>query len=229
MKLRNFSTYDEMSAEAAEAAGKLIGESLDSVKKFTIALSGGISPVGFYQSLARLDMDWSRVCFFLVDERKVRLDHEASNYNMIRNNLFLKIDVPEKNIYPVNVSYRKAEDCALDYEERVKAFCNRPDVIFDLIILGIGPDGHTASLFPGRPELNEKDRLVISTNAPVRFSVKERITLTLPVINRARNRFFIVSGESKASVVKGVMKGYDIYPASLVNKDSTIFTDFKIN
>jgi len=228
MKLLAYNTYDEMSSAALEAVQLLIEKSKHSINKFTIALSGGSSPAGFYQKLAGIKTDWSRICFFMVDERKVSFINSDSNFNMVRSSLLSEIDIPEKNIIPVNVSYHKPEDCALAYEERIKAFFNEAHVIFDLMILGIGPDGHTASLFPGREELNEKERLVISVCAPKKFRVKDRITVTLPVINNARHRFFIVSGKEKTSVVEGVLTGDPLYPASLVNKDSSIFTDFKI-
>ncbi len=228
MKLLAYNTYDEMSSAALEAVQLLIEKSKHSINKFTIALSGGSSPAGFYRKLAGIKTDWSRICFFMVDERKVSFINSDSNFNMIRSTLLSGIDIPEKNIIPVNVSYHKPGDCALAYEEKIKAFFNEAHVVFDLMILGIGPDGHTASLFPGREELNEKERLVIPVTAPTRFRVKDRITLTLPVINNARHRFFIVSGKEKASMVEGVLKGDPLYPASLINKDSSIFTDFKI-
>ncbi len=221
-------TYEEMSTEAAAAVRKVIEKSKKSVKKITIALSGGNSPKGLYEKMAEMDADWSKICFFMVDERKVRHEHKESNYSMINALLFSRIDIPEKNIYPVNVSYRKVEDCALDYEEKIKNFFNNAPAVFDLVILGIGPDGHTASLFPGRSELGVTDRVVIPALAPDRFRIKERITMTLPVLNRAGKRIFVVSGEERSRIVKGVVKGYDIYPASLVNRESTIFTDFKV-
>ncbi len=228
MKVNSFETYEKMSRAAADAVLDTIKKSESSVKKFTIALSGGSSPRGLYRELSGADVDWSKICFFMVDERKIRHEHPDSNYRMISDELFSRIDIPEKNLFPVNVSYRKVEDSALDYEERIKNFFNNAPAVFDLMILGIGEDGHTASLFPGREELGEKKRIVIPTTAPDRFSIKERITMTLPVINMARSRMFVVSGEKKARVVDGVLKGCDLYPASLVNSDSTIFTDFKI-
>ena len=228
MKLQDYATYDEMSTNAVESVRMLLEGSKNSMQKFTIALSGGSSPTSFYKKLALLDVDWSRVCLFFVDERKVRPGNPESNFRMIEETLLSRITIPRKNICPVNVSYRKVEDCALSYEEKLKAFFNGAKVVFDLVLLGIGPDGHTASLFPGRSELKETKRLVIPSHAPARFKIRERITLTLPVINNARNRFFIVSGEAKASVIKGVLKGDQLYPASLVNKNSIVFTDFKI-
>ncbi len=228
MKLLDYAQYDEMSTSAAATIEKFMEKSKDSITKYTIALSGGNSPSGVYEKLSRIKTDWSRVCFFLVDERKVRPENAESNYRMIRERLFSKIDIPEKNVYPVNVSYRRVEDCALSYEETIKAFFNGAAVVFDLVVLGIGTDGHTASLFPGRAGLDEKNRIAIPARAPDRFKVRERITLTFPVINKARHRIFIVSGESKKSVVRGVLKGDSLYPASRVKDDSLVFTDFKI-
>ncbi len=228
MKLLDYTDYEEMSTSAAAVVQKFLEKSKDSIKKYTIALSGGNSPAGFYEKLALVDTNWSRVCFFIVDERKVRPENPESNYRMIREKLLSQITIPEKNIYPVNVSYRTVEDCALAYEEKIKAFFNGSQVVFDLVILGIGTDGHTASLFPGRPELEEKKRIAIPAHAPDRYKTRERVTLTFPVINRAQHRIFIVSGSSKSSVVKGVLKGDSLYPASRVKEDSLVFTDFKI-
>ncbi len=228
MKLLDHACYDEMSTAAVTKVWQLLEKSKESIEKFTIALSGGNSPSGFYEKLALLDADWSRICFFLVDERKVRPENPESNFRMIREKLLSRIDIPERNVFPVNVSYRKVEDCALAYEEKIKAFFNGAQVVFDLVILGIGTDGHTASLFPGRAELDEKSRIVIPSLAPERFKTKERITLTFPVLNSARNRFFIVSGKTKASVVKGVLQRDPLYPASRIKEDSLVFTDFKI-
>ena len=228
MKVIEKSSYDEMSRAAAEAVFKVIDSATKGVKKMTMALSGGNCPAGLYKRMAEFDVDWSRICFFMVDERKIRLEHQESNFRMINELLFSKIDIPKKNIYPVNVSYRKVEDSALEYEERIKTFFNNAPAVFDLVILGIGPDGHTASLFPGRKELAEKERIVIPALAPDRFVVKERVTMTLPVLNRASERIFVVSGEKRVLVLRGVVKGHDIYPASRVNRESTIFTDFKL-
>ncbi len=228
MKLIETGAYDEMSRAAAEAVYKVIDGATKGVKKMTIALSGGNSPAGLYERMAEFDVDWSRVCFFMVDERKIRLEHQESNFRMINEALFSKIDIPKKNIYPVNVSYRKVEDSALEYEERIKNFFNNAPAVFDLVILGIGPDGHTASLFPGRKELSEEKRIIIPAYAPDRFPVKERVTMTLPVLNQAKERIFVVSGEKRVLVLRGVIKGHDIYPASHVNRESTIITDFKV-
>ncbi len=228
MKVIENNSYDEMSRAAAESVLKVIEGAAKGVKKVTIALSGGNSPAGLYEMMSEFDVDWSRICFFMVDERKIRLEHKDSNFRMINELLFSRIDIPKKNVFPVNVSYRKVEDSALEYEERIKTFFNNAPAVFDLVILGIGPDGHTASLFPGRKELAEKERIVIPAYAPDRFVVKERITMTLPVLNRAKERIFVVSGEKRVLVLRGVVKGHEIYPASHVSRESTIFTDFKL-
>ncbi len=228
MKVIEKKSFEEMSREAADAVFNVIERSKNSIKKITIALSGGNSPVGLYEKMAEMQVDWNRICFFMVDERKIRHEHKDSNFRMITETLLSRIDIPEKNIFPVNVSYRKVEDSALEYEERIKNFFNNAPAVFDLVILGIGPDGHIGSLFPGRNELKEKDRIVIPTLAPDRFSIKERITLTLPVMNQAKNRIFVVSGKERAQILKGVIKEDSIYPASLVNRNSTIYTDFQL-
>lgn len=175
---------------------------------FSAALSGGETPVEFYQRLADSKdlLPWDKTYIFLADERFVPFEHQDSNYGMIRANLLENVAIPEKNIHPVTVDHN-AGLSAERYEKELKEFFRLGEgefPEFDLIILGIGEEGHTASLFPGIPALLETRRLV----AGVRLdrSRHDRVTLTLPVINHTRNIAFLVLGQSKARIVKKVLE-----------------------
>jgi len=186
---------------------------------FTVALSGGETPVEFYQRLADSKnlFPWSRTHIFLADERFVPFDHPDSNYGMIRKDLLARISLPPQNVHTIQI-YHTPEISAEKYEEDLRMFFNLekgnfPE--FDLIILGIGKDGHTASIFPGDTELLETNHLA---EAVYLDELKhDRVTLTLSVINRARQVIFLVSGEEKSEIMKEVLeKPESNLPASMV-------------
>ena len=175
---------------------------------FTIALSGGETPVEFYQRLAdsKNFFLWDGTRIFLADERVVPFEHPDSNYGMIRRDLLARIPLPPQNVHTIQI-YQTPEISAEKYEEDLRMFFNLekgnfPE--FDLIILGIGKDGHTASIFPGDTELLETKHLV---KAVYLDELKhDRVTLTLPVINRGRQVIFLVSGEEKSEIMKEVLE-----------------------
>ena len=191
---------------------------------FTVGLSGGKTPIAFYQKLAEWENKsfWKRTHVFLVDERFVSFEDEDSNYRMLRETLLGKIPIPQENIHPITTGKVSLEGSGMEYEKDLKSFFKLskgqfPN--FDLILLGIGEDGHTASLFPGSNALNERHRLT----AAVVLDEKrhDRITLTLPVINHAEHVIFFVIGANKAPVLKKIIVGDDqSLPASLVRPES---------
>jgi len=196
--------------------------SQEAIKKrgiFTVALSGGETPVEFYQRLAdsKNRLAWDKTHIFLADERFVPFDHPDSNYGTIRANLLENVAIPEKNIHPVTID-RNVEVSAKRYEEKLKKFFQlREEKLpeFDIIILGIGEDGHTASIFPGDSAPLETSHLSLAVHLDA--SQHDRVTLTLPVINRARNIAFLVLGQNKARIVKKVLeKPRNKLPASMV-------------
>lgn len=175
---------------------------------FTVALSGGESPVEFYQRLtdSKNSFPWGRTHIFLADERFVPFDEPDSNYGMIKEALLRHIAIPAGNIHSVHI-YKTPEISAKRYEEEIKTFFRlKEDKFpqFDLIILGIGEDGHTASLFPGDSALLETHRLTAAVHLD--NERHERVTLTLPVINHTRNIIFLVLGESKAEIIKQILE-----------------------
>jgi 6-phosphogluconolactonase len=174
---------------------------------FSAALSGGKTPVEFYKKLAvsKDILSWDKTCLFLVDERFVPPSHNESNYGLINEHLLRHVKIPDENMHRIQTEEITLEQSATNYEEDIRRFFridggSVPQ--FDLIMLGIGEDGHTASLFPGKSSLNERTRLAIPVTAE-KFP-GERVTLTLPVINNARKIIFLVSGGAKAKVMKEI-------------------------
>ena len=175
---------------------------------FTVALSGGETPVEFYQRLSdsKNSFPWGKTHIFLADERFVSFDEPDSNYGMIEEALLRHIAIPAENIHSVHI-YKTPEISAKRYEEEIKTFFRlKEDKFpqFDLIILGIGEEGHTASLFPGDSALLETHRLTAVVHLD--NERHERVTLTLPVINHVRNIIFLVLGESKAEIIREVLE-----------------------
>ena len=186
---------------------------------FTCVLSGGKTPIEFYGKLASFqDKDfWSKTHIFLADERFLGLKDRNSNFRMIRELLVKKIPIPQENIHPMLTDTKRTEESALRYEKNIKEFFELPADSFpqfDFVLLGIGEDGHTASLFPLTHQLKEQSRMVIAGRYPkVKF---ERISLTLPVLNNAGYVAFLVTGEKKAKIIKRVLNKEAIYPAAQV-------------
>lgn len=202
----------ENSDQIVESAIKKWTEIADNAIKqrgmFTVALSGGSTPVKLYKELSGTDLKWDKTHIFIVDERFVPFDHSDSNFRMINETLLSKIDILEQNIHPVPTEKDSPDESATSYENEMVSFFNLsssnvPE--FDLVLLGLGDDGHTASLFPGSSALAENDRLAVSVIPPDK-SGHERITITFPVINRSRNIFFLVTGSNKAKVAKDVLE-----------------------
>jgi 6-phosphogluconolactonase len=177
-------------------------------EKFAVALSGGTTPRRFYRMIGsppyREEIDWDRVHLFWVDERCVPKEHEASNFKLVFDALLSAVPIPGENIHPMRTG-EGPEHGAREYEEDLRAFFGRSrPPMFDLILLGMGDDGHTASLFPGSDSLHERSRLVV----PVYLGEprKDRITLTLSVLNQARHILFLVAGHSKAEMVRAILE-----------------------
>lgn len=209
-----------------QAADRFIGLARDGINergRFAVALSGGSTPRGLYALLGapeyRGEVAWSKVHLFWGDERSVPPDHADSNYRMVREVLLSQVDIPPEHVH--RMAGEKDESTAAgEYEALLRDFFqlaghNLPR--FDLILLGVGEDGHTASLFPGAGALNETERLV--TNTYVAKLDSERLTLTLPVLNNAAEILFLVTGESKKNVVAEILEarpGSPILPAARV-------------
>lgn len=187
---------------------------------FTVALSGGSTPKNLYLLLAgdetmRKAIPWERVHFFWGDERHVPPDHSESNYRMAHEALLSKIPLPAANVHRIKSENPDAHQAAAGYEQEIRKFFQLPDggiPRFDLVFLGLGSDGHTASLFPGTKALNEDRRLVVA-NWVGKFDTL-RITMTAPLLNEASEVIFLVAGDDKAAPLKSVLEG-DYEPMQL--------------
>lgn len=177
--------------------------------RFTVALSGGSTPKSLYSLLAtNASLPWDKVFFFFGDERHVPPENPESNYRMAMESLLSKIPVPPANVFRIPAENPDAAQAAASYERTLREFFQTPATGFpalDLVLLGMGPEGHTASLFPEGKALQEKSRWVVSDWVE-KFKT-DRITLTLPVLNNARTVMFLVSGRDKASTLKEALEG----------------------
>jgi len=193
--------------------------------RFAVALSGGSTPKLLHKRLGselqvRNRMPWDNIHFFWGDERHVPPDDPQSNYRMARETLFDAAPVPAQNIHRVPAEEPDAALCAEKYERELFAFFElKPGQMprFDCIMLGIGSDGHTASLFPGTDALQEKKRLVVANW--VEKLQTHRITMTAPVLNNAAMVIFLVSGREKAEALKDILEGDhrpELLPAQLI-------------
>ena len=189
--------------------------------RFTVALSGGSTPKSLYSLLAEKygNFTWNRTFVFFGDERHVAPDHADSNYRMVKESLLEKIDIPAENIFRVKAEDPDAGAAALDYANQMRKFFALPTSEFprfDLILLGMGPDGHTASLFPDSEGLKEQSRWVMA-NWVEKFKT-HRISLTFPVLNNSSEVMFMACGADKAGMVHQVLEGKNDppYPAQQV-------------
>ena len=213
---------DAISHHACSLFIRLASNSLAGKETFAVALSGGSTPKRFYALLGsdpyRNQIDWRRVHCFWTDERCVPQDHEESNFRMACDLLLSKVPIPAKNLHRIK-GEEDPENSAGDYHDTlVRFFGGSGFPMFDLIILGMGEDGHTASLFPGSKWLEERERFAV----PVYMERPnlDRVTLTLPVLNQAAQILFLVAGYSKAAVLHHVLEdGFQTtrYPAGLIH------------
>ncbi len=205
--IRILNAPQELFQAAAAEFIALASTAIRDHRKFTVALSGGSTPKSLYSVLARSALPWDKIFFFWSDERHVPPDHPESNYRMAKEALLSKVPVPPENIFRVRAEEKDANVVAKDYEEALRSFFGlRPGEFprFDLILLGLGPDGHTASLFPNTAALNETKLLVVA-NWVEKFKAN-RITFTYPVLNNAACVIFLVSGADKADMVRTVLE-----------------------
>jgi 6-phosphogluconolactonase len=207
-EIRILKTGAELFEAAAEEFAARAAQAVQARGKFTVALSGGSTPKTLYSLLAtKPNIPWEKIYFFWGDERHVPPDHPESNYRMVREALLSKVPVPPEDIFRIHAEEQDAAAAALQYEQTLKDFFHlTPGQIprFDLILLGVGPDGHTASLFPETAALSEPRRLVVANWVP-KFNT-DRLTFTFPVLNAAACVMFLASGTDKASIVHEILE-----------------------
>jgi 6-phosphogluconolactonase len=223
VELRRLTTPQDLFQAAAEEVIRSATDAVAQRGRFTIALSGGSTPRNLYTLIAATasaTLPWNQMFFFWGDERHVPPDSPDSNYRMAEESLLSKVPIPPANIFPVPAGNPDAAQVAEIYEQTLrKFFAVAPGEFprFDLILLGMGPDGHTASLFPETAALQEKSRLVVANWVEKLGS--SRITFTLPLLNSARCVAFLVSGTDKAAALHEVLEGNapaEKYPSRLV-------------
>jgi 6-phosphogluconolactonase len=222
--LRTYSSPDELFRAAAQDFIRLASDSVSAKGSFTVALSGGSTPRAMNSLLATefaAAVPWKKVFFFWSDERHVPPDHPDSNYRMTFETLLSKVPLDAAKVFRVHSENPDANAAAIEYEQTITAAFGAQDrdiPRFDLIFLGLGPDGHTASLFPRTAALREHSRLVVANR--VEKLKTDRITFTLPLINNAANVTFLVAGKDKVPAVQAVFdpetSGQD-FPAKLAN------------
>jgi 6-phosphogluconolactonase len=215
--------------EAAEQIASRCQRAVSASGRFSIALSGGSTPKRLYALLAdpsapyRARISWDRVQVFFGDERHVPPDDAQSNYRMAREAMLDHVPIPAANVHRI-LAERPAEEAAALYEQELRrAFSLAVSAVprFDLVLLGMGEDGHTASLFPGTKALSERRRLVVANWVP-KFSTW-RLTLTLPVFEAAAAVLFLVAGPDKAGPLAAVFDPAsppDAYPCQLIRPSS---------
>jgi 6-phosphogluconolactonase len=213
--------FDDPEALAHAAAGWLAGLARASAGRFAVCISGGRTPRRLYELLAgpaiAADFPWSRVEWFWSDERFVPHGDPESNYGMARDTIFSRAPVPAGNIHPVTTEGLSPAQAATEYEKALQRYYGAPTLdpgrpLFDVTLLGIGEDGHTASLFPGVPALEERSRWV----APVAAAAGPRITLTYPALNSSRELAFLAAGTGKREVVRRARAGDLALPAGRI-------------
>ena len=182
-----------------------------------ISLCGGSTPAPVYEALADSPLDWDNIEITFGDERCVPPDHEDSNFRMASDSLLDKVPLNESNVLRMKGEL-DPDDAAREYEDSLRERSGREIYTHDLILLGMGEDGHTASLFPGTAALNDDERWVVANHVPQKNQT--RITLTFPIINAARKVLFLVRGEEKRAVVDRVLAGQSDFPASLVDPEN---------
>jgi 6-phosphogluconolactonase len=217
-----YETPEELAEASARDFAARTQETIDERGRFAVALAGGSTPKATYEVLARdyaNELDWSRVHVYFGDERTVPPDHEDSNYRMAYETLLSH--VPVGSVHRMRGEL-PPDEAAAAYEEELRAFFGQVDIPgLDLILCGLGEDGHTLSLFPETAALDVNDRWVVAN--PVLKLGTTRLTLTIPVLNASRAVTFLVAGESKAGALKEIMEGDAdprAYPAKLVRPES---------
>ncbi len=220
MELHISKEKETLNQELAKYIADLIAEVLTTKDRFTLVLSGGSTPKQLYQILAaepyKSSIPWQKIHFFWGDERFVPFEDDRNNAKMAFEELLDKVDVQSSQIHIMKTEI-DPEESVLDYTNVLKGYFGDTDFTFDLVLLGMGDDGHTLSLFPGTEVIKEEKAWVSA------FFLKAqdmfRITLTAPLVNRSRSVVFAVTGEGKANALKEVLQGVpnlELYPSQII-------------
>lgn len=228
--LTDFKTTDDLNKAAAAFIIEAAENAIAARGRFIISLSGGKTPAGLYNLLAstlyKEKLQWKNVYIFWGDERCVPLDDERNNAYQAKKILLDKIEIPAKNIHRIHTNLAP-EKAAADYEKEIDIFFKGDEQRFDLILLGLGDNGHTASIFPDTDLVKEKAKGIRAVY--VAEEKKFRVSMTVPLINQALNILFLVTGVAKAAILEKVLTGPyqpDNYPAQLIKPVAGLLTWF---
>src|SRR4030095_11608139 len=223
MELHIYKTTDEAIEGLANYFVQTVNTAIKEKNECTVVLPGGNSPRKLYELLATSvysrQIDWDKIYFFFGDERYVPFNDPENNGNMVKKALFEPLMIPDANIFYINTTV-SPDESAKKYTQRILSHFKNDPVRFDLILLGLGDNAHTASLFPHTPVLKEKKALVKAVH--LENPPSYRITMTAPLINEAHAIAFLVYGDSKANAVYEVLEGekdFEAYPAQLINSE----------
>jgi 6-phosphogluconolactonase len=214
----SFDTPDDLAQEAAQYIEGIINRTVLEKGFASLVLPGGTSPHKTFHYLKDRSIPWEKLHIFMGDERMVPYSHEDSNFGSARKLLLDFVPVKEEQVHPIPPTREGTEEYHLLCEDYFREF----GFAFDVVLLGMGPDGHTASLFPDAPSLMEKNYNTFYIPAPPREPKHPRITLTLPVLNESRHIIFIV-GEGRGKKIHEILHVHDTqYPASLVRGEESL-------
>jgi len=215
-EIREFLELESMSREAAACVLEEARAALEARGRFSLALSGGKTPRRLFELLGAAGLPRERTFLFWGDERCVPRDDPASNYRLARETILARGNFPSANVRAMPCDPADPAGGAAAYEKQLRDFFSGDDATFDVVLLGLGADGHTASLFPGEPTLDEKTRWVLSTPGLRASPPVPRLTLTLPALNASRRAFLLAAGAGKKPFVDRAARGDDSFPAARV-------------
>lgn len=231
MQIKFFEEEKDFIDKSANFIYKLISTYLKKKKIVTLMLSGGKTPIPVYKKLGeeyKNKINWQNVHLFWGDERYVDKSSDLSNFKPAFDSLISKIEIPDKNVHRIKTEL-EPEKAAKEYEKEIVSFFENDEPVFDLIMLGLGNDGHTASIFPDSEIINENERLVVNT-APYGSPKVPRITVTYKILDKAENILFLSSHKGKEQIIDQIIKEPKIaekkYPAAKV-KAKNIFMYIK--
>jgi 6-phosphogluconolactonase len=213
---RDIRILTDLDAIGRRAAQEFVQSATSAVSEkgsFAVALAGGSTPKALYSLLAndaalRAQLPWDKMCLYFGDERSVGPDHPDSNFRMATETMLSKVPLTPEQVFRIKGEYKDTERAAQEYEQALRASFKLADgqfPRFDLVLLGMGNEGHTLSLFPGTKALHETKRIVVRNWIGKLYT--ERITLTAPAVNQAAQIVFMVTGADKALALKGVLEG----------------------
>jgi 6-phosphogluconolactonase len=220
----------DAAALAQEAATRLLARVTEPRERFAVVLTGGSSPEGLYRLLAtepyRNQIPWERVNWFWGDDRFVPQDDARSNAGQARRLFLDRVSAPAANVHAIPTGAASADEAARRYQAELSEFyradrLDRARPLFDLVLMGVGNDGHTASLFPGHPQLDETDRWVVGVPQAGQEPFVPRVTLTFPALASTRDMLFLVTGQGKRDIMARLLAGADL-PAARAHADGDL-------